>query len=77
MGVLAAAGAGALEPALEALYPAARVDELLLPRVERVAVRADLDVQLGLRGTRLKLVAAGAANDGGDVLRMNAGLHRK
>src|SRR5215470_15593430 len=29
---------GPLEPALEALHPAARVDELLLARVERVAV---------------------------------------
>src|ERR1041384_6767863 len=38
-----------LEAALEALHPAARVDELLLARIERVAVRADLDVQLRLR----------------------------
>src|SRR5436305_13309209 len=40
---------GPLEPLLEALEASARVDELLLARVERVAVRADLDVQLGLR----------------------------
>src|SRR6266540_7461186 len=42
--------AGLLEPALEALDTAARVHQLLLARVERVAVRADLDVQLRLRG---------------------------
>ena len=34
--------------ALEALDPAARVDELLLAGVERVALRAELDVQVGL-----------------------------
>src|SRR5512132_1122331 len=43
-----------LEAALEALHPAARVDELLLARVERVAVRADLDVQLRLRRAGLE-----------------------
>ena len=43
-----AGAAGLLEPPLEALDAAARVDELLLARVERVALRADLDVQLGL-----------------------------
>ena len=34
--------------ATEALDAPTRVDELLLARVERVAVRADLDVDLGL-----------------------------
>src|SRR5438876_12299976 len=48
----AAGAAGLLEPALEALDTAARVHQLLLARVERVAVRADLDVQLRLRGAR-------------------------
>jgi hypothetical protein len=57
---LAAAGAaGLLQPALEPLDPAAGVDELLLAGVERVAVRADLDMELGLRGTRLERVPAG------------------
>src|SRR6266498_1182867 len=42
----AAGGAGLLEPALETLHPAAGIHQLLLARVEGVAVRADLDVQL-------------------------------
>src|SRR5919108_4650683 len=71
----APSAAGLLEAALEALHPAARVEQLLLARVERVAVRADLDVQLGLRRARLELVAAGAANGRQDVLGMDAGLH--
>jgi hypothetical protein len=59
MRALAAAGAaGLLEATLEALHPAARVHELLLPRVEGVALRADLHVQLGLRGAGPELVAA-------------------
>src|SRR5437660_10014380 len=46
----AALGAlSALEALLEALDAPAAVHELLLARVERVAVRADLDVQLRLR----------------------------
>src|SRR5436190_23091719 len=45
---------GALQALLEALDPAAGVHELLLARVERVAVRADLDVELGLRRPRLE-----------------------
>src|SRR5436190_3126421 len=61
--------------ALEALDAAARVHELLAPRVERVAVRADLDVQLGLGRARGELVATGAAHVGLDVLGMNLGLH--
>ena len=61
-GLAAAPGpAGLLEPPLEALDPAAGVHQLLLARVERVAVRAHLDVQLGLRAARDELVAAGAA----------------
>src|SRR5207248_6175266 len=66
-----------LEAALEPLHPATRVDELLLPRVERVAVRADLDVQLGFRRASLELVAARAAHGCEDVLGMDAGLHRR
>ena len=44
-----------LEAALEALDAAARVHELLLPGVERVALRAHLDVELRLRRTRLNV----------------------
>src|SRR5689334_87019 len=68
--------AGLLEAALEALDAAAAVHQLLLARVERVAGRADLDVQLGPRGARLELVAAGAANGRLDVLGVDIGLHR-
>src|SRR3954447_4404165 len=51
----AALGAlGTLEALLEALDASARVHQLLLARVERVAVRADLDMHLGRRGTRLE-----------------------
>src|ERR1041384_8039036 len=67
--------AGLLEAPLEALDPAAGVHQLLLARVERVAVRADIDVELGLRRTRGELVAAGAANVRDDVLGMDAGFH--
>ena len=48
--------------AAEAVDAAARVDELLLARVERVAVGADLHVDIRLRGTGRELVAAGAAH---------------
>src|SRR4029453_7662340 len=61
--------------ALEALYATAGVDELLAPGVERMAVRADLDVDLGLGRARRELVATRAADVGLDVLRVNFGLH--
>src|SRR4029450_398614 len=67
--------AGLLEAPLEALDPAAGVHQLLLPRVERVAVRADLHVEVRLRRTRDELVAARAADRGDDVLGMDAGFH--
>src|SRR3954468_22822087 len=76
-GALAASrgAAGALEAALEALDTPTRVEQLLLARVERVAVRANLDVQLGLRGPRLECVPAGARHGGEDVVGMDVGLH--
>src|SRR4051794_29167667 len=52
---LAPLGCAATEP----LDAAAGVYELLAARVERVAVGADLDVQLGLRRASRELVAAG------------------
>src|SRR5205823_8611648 len=61
--------------ALEALDAAAGVNELLAPGVERMAVRADLDVQLGLGRARGELVAAGAADVRLDVFEMDLGLH--
>src|SRR3954469_2101311 len=66
---------GALEALLEALDPAAGVHELLLARVERVAVRADLDVELGLRRPRLECVPARARHRGEHVLGMDLSLH--
>src|SRR5919108_5659714 len=68
--------AGLLEPPLEALDAAAGIEKLLLARIERVAVRADLDVQLGLRRTGLERVPAGAGDGRQDVLGMDASLHR-
>src|SRR5215211_7265475 len=61
--------------ALEALHAAARVDELLLAGVERVAVGADLHADLGRGRARRELGAARAAHVGLDVLGMDVGLH--
>src|SRR5204862_488567 len=66
-----------LEAALEPLHPATRVDELLLTRVERVAVRADLDVQLWLRRAGLELVSARAVHGREHVFGMYTALHRR
>src|SRR6266566_852704 len=74
-GLGAAGAAGLLEPALEALDASARVDQLLLARVERVAVGADLDVQLGLRGAGLERVPAGTGDGREDVVGMDLRLH--
>src|SRR5438045_4556415 len=69
-GSLAAAlrALGALEPTLEALHPSARVEQLLLARVEGMALRADLDVQVRLRRARLERVPAGARHRREDVV---------
>src|SRR3954465_5998929 len=72
----AALGAlGGLQAALEALHPAARVHELLLARVKRVAIRANLDVKLRLRRTRLERVPARARHGRENVLGMDLCLH--
>src|SRR6266511_2866040 len=60
---------------LEPLHPATGVDELLLTGVERMARRADLDVQLRLGGARVELVAARTAHVGKHVFGMDPGLH--
>src|SRR5581483_11885921 len=67
---------GALEPALEALDPSAGVHELLLARVEGVALGADLDVQLRLGRMDLERVPAGARHRGEHIFGMDTGLHR-
>src|SRR5919201_204898 len=51
----------ALEPLLEALDLAGRVDDRLLARVERVAVAADVDPELGARRADGPLGPAGPA----------------
>src|SRR5262249_16395504 len=66
---------GALQATLEALDATAAVHELLLARVERVALRADLDVQLGLRRASLERVPTGARHRCEDVLGMDVGFH--
>src|SRR6185295_12312364 len=60
--------------ALEALDPAAGVDQLLLARVERVAVAADLHLDLRLGGAGGELRAARAPHVGLDVLGMDVCL---
>src|SRR6476620_657549 len=79
MGPLAATAAlgalGTLEALLEALDTPTAVHELLLTRVERVAVRAHLDVQLRLGRPRLECVPARARHRLKDVLGMDVGFH--
>jgi hypothetical protein len=62
--------------ALEALDPAGRIDQPMLAGVKRMAVRADLDVNLGLRRTRLESVAACAGHHAATILRMDSSFHR-
>src|SRR3954451_2177215 len=71
-------GAGALPlggAALEALDATAGVDQLLLARVERVAVRADLHVHVALGRAGRERVPARARHGRLDVLGMDFGLH--
>src|SRR3954468_969825 len=65
---------GSLAPA-EALDASARVDELLLARVERVAVRADLDVDLALGRSCGEVVPARAGHMCKLVGRVDVLLH--
>ncbi len=58
--------------ALEALDAAAGVDQLLLAGVERVALGAELDVQVVFRRPRVELVAARAMHVGERVLGVNS-----
>ena len=62
-------------PALEALDAATGVHELLLARVEGVALRAELDAQRGDRRAGRELVAAGAVHRALDVVGVDVGLH--
>src|SRR6266508_4300352 len=62
-------------PALEPLHAAPGVDQLLLARVEGMAVRADLDPKLRLGGTRGERVPAGTAHGGLNVFGVDSLLH--
>src|SRR4051794_26512724 len=73
--VAALALAAARLAATEALDATTGVHQLLTAGVERVAVRADLDVDLRLGGARRELVTARAADVRLDVFRMDLGLH--
>src|SRR5215210_4709936 len=68
----------ALQALLEPLDLAGGVDDRLLAREERVAVRADVDAQLGSGGPDSPLGAARAAVDLGlEILGMDVRLHVK
>src|SRR5882762_8409730 len=62
-------------PALEALDPTTGVDELLLARVEGVALRAELDPQRRHGGPGHELVAAGAVHGALGVVGVDGSLH--
>src|SRR3954454_6820110 len=68
---------GLLEAALEALDASTGVQQLLLAGVERVARRTDLDMELGLRGTRRERVPAPAVHRGENVVGVDLRLHRR
>src|SRR6195256_1718784 len=74
-GLLAALGGLRAVLLGEPLHAAFGVDQLLLAREERVAARADFEMQLGLCRMRLPRGAAGAARLDLVVLRVNAFLH--
>src|SRR6266851_651051 len=65
----------ALVLALETLDAAGGVHELLLARIERVALGAHFDANVGLGGPGLDDLAARASDRRIHVLRMNASLH--
>ena len=59
----------------ESLDTACAVDKLLLPRKERMTIRANLDLQLGLGRARLESVPAATSNRAIHVFGMNIVLH--
>src|SRR5262245_35345014 len=66
---------GRLVALLEALDAAGRVDQLLLAGEERVALRADLEPQLGVGRPGLERLPAGAGDGDHVVLGVNPALH--
>src|SRR5262245_1387890 len=79
IGVSSVAGladAALAEPLAESLDASAGVDDLLPTRVERMAVRTDVEVQIGTeRRARLDDIAAATGGLDRDVGGMNVGLH--
>ncbi len=63
------------EALLEAIHTAARVNQLLLAGVERMALGADIHLHLFLRGAGFESLTAYAANDALTVLGMDLFLH--
>ena len=63
------------ETLVEALNTSAGVDQLLLTSVERMALGANFDVDLGLGGTSLDDVAACAGDGAVNVVRMDTLFH--
>ena len=59
----------------ESVYSSAGIDELLLAGKERMALRADIDMEILLGGTGLEGRTASALNGSLLVLRMYAFLH--
>ena len=64
-----------VETLVELLNASACINQLLLTREERMALRADLDLYILLRRARLYHVAAGAGDGGRFILRMNTFFH--
>ena len=64
-----------IEPLLEAINASASVNQLLFTGVERMALGADINLHLFLRGAGLKCFTAYAANDAFAVLGMDVFLH--
>jgi len=64
-----------IEALLEAINTSASINQLLLAGVERMALRADINLHLFLCGTGLKSFTAYAANYAFAVLGMDVFLH--
>ena len=61
--------------ALKALNTSAGVNQLLLASVERMALGANFDVDLGLGGTSVDDITASAGNGAVNVVRMDTLFH--
>ena len=63
------------EALVEALNTSAGVNQLLLASVERMALGANFDVDLGLGGTSVDDITASAGNGAVNVVRMDTLFH--